>query len=283
MKISEILTEAYNQSLADAALNKGMLEIVQYLRTSNVIDYLNRELNWRGHAYNKMRSTVFAALYRTYLRKNFQSADTKYVMDDKSYEKVILQLMRSTPPNMAAESTSDGFVHWQLKNKNEFNSDKTRKGYLTINPSTTPEQLTNSLKQLIAYVGSPRSLVYEFKVPTNNISTEMDSVVVYFKKDLDQYTISQEYNKLKAWFNTITRVHRNDLGIDDKKFKNPYKMNLAGGTNESDSSIRLYKFADYLCDNVATLQTYLKQYDDAMMAKILAKTWKDKFERKTFY
>jgi hypothetical protein len=275
--------EGYDQAAADNALQKAMVDLANRIKPEI---YKLATGDKHSALYAKsVYSDVYGSIYAPYLRQLFNTTDTKSGFDNNQLSELIKKYTSIKIPgiNPVLDAVS-GWCHFYRADR-QPNDSGTKKFYQNINLSMNIAQFEQMLSELIKYLGSDDAKTcgfYGFKIPTSGLSEEADPVVSYFYADTDSTARSQAMMVIASITGRVARVaHRGSIGTDNSAFQAKH-FNILGGSKESDSSMLLHKFSEYLVDHADALYQYYEKYknDMEMMGKILAKTWKEKFEKK---
>lgn len=283
-KKNEGVAEDYDQTAADNALLTAMTTIAARIKTriAAIVDYKKAGKNWSNFA-NNINSDVHDPLYNNYLRQAFNTTDTKINLTDEQVNEILKKYPGGPFQNLnIVDDNAGGWRHFYRKDRSEFETgNNSKKFYQTLNPSITAEQLDKVLVDLTKYLQDSESEAtgfFGFKVPTSGYGTESDTLVCYFSGDPRFNMQNMATGVIKQIVNNAQRVkHRAEWGSDTKNYK--YKHSNKVSSSESDSSMLVKKFAEYLIDKAEILNDYFTKTPNDV-PKILAKTWKEKFEGK---
>jgi hypothetical protein len=281
------VAEDYDQTTADTALQKAMINLATTIkpRIYSIVSGKKDGKNITNFARN-IYSDAFGAIYAPYLRQSFNTPDTKVGFDNNQIAELIKKYASTKTPGITPNlDTAGGWCHF-YRNDRPPSGTGNKKFYQNINLSADIKQLDQMVSDLIKYLGSDDAAstgFFGFKIPTADLNTEADPIVSYFSADADPAAMSMGQSVISNIAGRVPRVaHRGSQGTDNPMFKSKHFDNARGGSSESDSSMLINKFAEYLVDNADKLYQYYETYknDMNMMGKILVKTWKEKFEKK---
>lgn len=273
MKLRELF-EDYSQQQADKFLLKQTLEIVKDFKRNNFLDNLIKNKNSPVY-YNGFITSVREPIYK-YLTQRFEEYSGPVSLTDEVLSKILSPYENKTIGEMNT-ATTVGWLHF-YRNDRKADRNGNRKLYKNIDNATSAEKFTTIIRELIEYLQSEEAEstgFYGFKVATSDIMSTADPFVFYFYEDGEPDVAEQI---IHARLDARARPkHRSISGRDSKVVK--YK-NSDHKVEGSDSNLLAHKFAEYLFTEVEMIKQYMDKYDDNKMAEILAKTWKEKFERK---
>jgi hypothetical protein len=281
------VAEDYDQTTADTALQKAMINLATTIkpRIYSIVSGKKDGKNITNFA-RSIYSDAFGAIYAPYLRQSFNTPDTKAGFDNNQIAELIKKYASTKTPGITPNlDTAGGWCHF-YRNDRPPSGTGNKKFYQNINLSADIKQLDQMVSDLIKYLGSDDAAstgFFGFKIPTADLNTEADPIVSYFSADADPAAMSMGQSVISNIAGRVPRVaHRGSQGTDNPMFKSKHFDNARGGSSESDSSMLINKFAEYLVDNADKLYQYYETYknDMNMMGKILVKTWKEKFEKK---
>jgi len=276
MRAHEFIIEEFDQARADAALKTAMLTLVQLMRSG--LQGATNSSNFK----NQMRNAIYTPLYRDYMRKSFDNQKAPF--DVKTWMKTIAPLTKSFPDlNIVGQNNEDHYQWTQLdKNQQKKLQDDrfTKKIYFTFDTSTDLERVPDILSNLIKYLADKNTGISGFKLLDSwQSSDESDWLVCYL---LPKANAQQEIENIKKIFPSIQRVHRPEIGTDDREFTwgLRYGSDTAReqpGMLQSDSTARVNRLCEYIWNSRDFYLDLLKKATDDQIADYLVKLWKTKF------
>lgn len=282
MTITEILSEAFDQSAADKALMGAMTEIAKRIRPR--VQRIS-ELKAQGQKWNIFAQNMYSdfyPLYSDYMRKAFHSSDVKLGFTDAELAALLKKYPEGRLGSNLYVTHTPGWKHFYRNDRTKVGNNK--KIYVNLDPSMSINQLEKIINRMTEWLGSDMGGsfgFFGFKIPDSDYDTEADTLVAYIRGDADVVDYSEAQITIQSIAGNTQRIkHRGIHGTDNREYRSKYGVHKINPSSESDSTMLVSKFVDYCIEKIDTLKIYFDKYDDKTMANILAQTWKTKFEAK---